>query len=478
METARLEKPTLKNRTETVSGSGAGKSSTVNFIINLSQGNTHNINLSVPVTALIFSNLSFSAQAVSLTLILKQDGTGNRRVLWPNAVQWPGNITPTLSTAGWSIAVTSLFPIANGASSMGSLSMTGDKANRKLIAFGRNDQSQLGDGTAIDKSSPVQIGALTNWASVSGGSVHSLATKTDGTLWAFGNNSNGQLGSADTFNISPAQIGALTNWASVASGAHHSLGLKTDGTIWSFGKNNNGQLGDGTTVSKSSPVQIGALTNWASVASGWNHSFAIKTDSTVWSWGSNSYGQLGDGTAINKSSPVQIGALTGWASVAGGSDHSLAIMTDGTLWTWGSDNFGQLGNGGYGSISSPAQVGNLTNWTKVVAGYEHSLALKTDGTMWSWGYNAYGQLGDGTNITKSSPVRVGSLTTNWTNIAAGFSQSFALKADGTLWSFGSNNRGRLGDQTTIDKSSPVQIGTLTNWASISGGINHFVGLKG
>jgi alpha-tubulin suppressor-like RCC1 family protein len=195
-------------------------------------------------------------------------------------------------------------------------------------AWGYNIAGGLGDGTAVSKSSPVQVGALTDWSSVSA-DEHSLAVKTDGTLWAWGKGVYGQLGDGTTVNkSSPVQIGSLTNWSSVSGGEIHSLAVKTDGTAWAWGRDNKGQLGHGTTVDKSSPVQIGALTDWSSVSAGGNsHSVAVKTDGTAWAWGFGYAGMLGNGTAVNKSSPVQIGSLTNWSSVSAGSFHSLAIKT-------------------------------------------------------------------------------------------------------------------------------------------------------
>jgi alpha-tubulin suppressor-like RCC1 family protein len=222
----------------------------------------------------------------------------------------------------------------------------------------------LGDGTIVDKSSPVQIGALSDWSQVSAGSNHSLATKTNGTLWAWGLNGSGQLGDGPNFvnKSSPIQIGALSDWSQVSGGGNHSLAIKTNGTLWAWGAATSGQLGDGTTVSKSSPVQIGALSDWSQVSGGGSHSLAIKTNGTLWAWGRGNEGQLGDGTTVSKSSPIQIGALSDWSQVRGAGNASLAIKTDGTLWAWGLGASGQLGDGTIVNKSSPVQIGALTNW--------------------------------------------------------------------------------------------------------------------
>ena len=185
-----------------------------------------------------------------------------------------------------------------------------------LWLWGQNSYGQLGDSTIVDKSSPVQIGALTTWSKIAAGSNHSMAIKTDGTMWLWGMNNNyGHLGDETRTNkSSPIQIGALTTWSLIAGGGYHSMAIKTDGTMWLWGRNTYGQLGDNTTVFRSSPVQIGALTTWSQISGGIQHSMALKTDGTLWIWGYNNKGQMGDSTfTIDKSSPIQVGALTTWS---------------------------------------------------------------------------------------------------------------------------------------------------------------------
>jgi alpha-tubulin suppressor-like RCC1 family protein len=492
METSRLEQAVLKNYAKTTDGGGAGFNSTPNVIIDPSQGNVQTLVLEVPVTALAIGRLSFTGAAITLTVMLKQDSAGSRKVLWPASVQWPTNTIPTLSTGSWLVDVFSLLSVDNGASWMGSTVTLGWQSNRKLFTWGLNSNwGQLGDGTMVSKSSPVQIGTGLTWASITGGGGHSLATQTNDTFWSFGYNgfyfSVGQLGDGTTINkSSPVKIGVLTTWATVSAGAWHSLAVKTDGTLWSFGNNNNynmgagGQLGDGTTINKSSPVKIGALTTWATVAGGTYHSLAVKTDGTLWSFGYNKTGYLGDGTTINKSSPVKIGALTTWMSVAAGkasASHSLAIQTNGTLWVWGANTNGRLGDGTTLSKSSPVQIDSLTSWASVSAGGTHSLAIQTNGTLWAWGANTNGRLGDGTTVSKSSPVQIGNLTT-WASVSAGGTHSLAIQTNGTLWAWGANTNGRLGDGTTLSKSSPVQIGSLTTWVSVAAGYDWGLALRG
>jgi len=209
------------------------------------------------------------------------------------------------------------------------------------------------------------------------------------------------------------------------------------------------------------------LTDWASVDCSAQHTIALKIDGTLWGWGRNSnFGQLGLGDIIDRSSTSQVGALSDWASINSGSSHTMATKTDNTLWTWGRANSGRLGDGQTtDDRSSPVQIGALTDWASVSGGGSHSLAVKTDGTLWAWGSNYQGKLGDGTVTDRNSPVQVGILT-DWSSVEAGNGHTVALKTDGTMWAWGKNNIGYLAQGNTIFRSSPVQIGSLTDWASI------------
>jgi alpha-tubulin suppressor-like RCC1 family protein len=256
------------------------------------------------------------------------------------------------------------------------------RSDGTLWMWGSSDFGQLGQNNVIPRSSPVQVSSGTPWSRAALGLGHSVAVKTDGTLYAWGwNNTNfgaaGSVGDGTAVRrSSPVQIGALTNWNRVAAGNYFSAALKSDGTLWAWGYNAQGQLGDSTVLSRSSPVQIGSLSTWSQLSAGGNHSLAVKSDGTLWSWGFNSTGSIGDGSTANRSSPVQIGALTNWSTVSA-SYHSLAVKSDGTLWSWGSNSRGRLGDGTVVNKSSPIQIGGRTNWSHVGAG-SASFALTKD----------------------------------------------------------------------------------------------------
>jgi len=347
-----------------------------------------------------------------------------------------------------------------------------------LYSWGANPYGGLGLGNTTYYSSPMQVGSLTNWLQLSASYGTSMAIKTDGTLWGWGYNNYGQLGLGNTTNYSsPKQVGALTAWSKVSTGTYLSnqpltAAIKTDGTLWTWGRNFYGGLGLGNTTNYSSPKQVGSLTNWSNVYSGGNWVMALKTDGTLWSWGANGFGNLGLGNTTNYSSPNQVGALTNWAFISVPCVNSifvLAVKTNGTLFSWGGNPQGNLGLNNLTYYSSPKQIGALTTWAKCANGGNYfALAVKTDGTLWSWGANGQGQLGLNSLAYKSSPNQVGSLT-NWNLVFCGDSFSSAIKTDGTLWTWGQNNQGQLGFGNTTPYSSPKQLGSSTAWQTVGAG---------
>ena len=383
----------------------------------------------------------------------------------------PITITGLSNGTAYTVQVLAINAFGPGPYSVG---VSGTPAQpRRLYAWGRNGDGQLGQNNVIYRSSPVQIGALTTWSLVSAGDSFVIATRTDGTIWGVGANNSGQLGdSTVTSKSSPVQIGALTNWSLPNAGNTQSFAVKTDGTLWAWGNNGDGQLGQNNRVYRSSPVQIGADTNWSVISSGFNTAVAIKTTGTIWSWGRNNQGQLGQNDRVYRSSPVQIGASTDWSKVdvsVNGGVSVVAVKTGGTLWAWGDNSFGQLGQSDKVARSSPTQIGALTNWTN--ASVEGAIiAVKTDGTLWTWGRNDYGQLGQNSAAYRSSPTQIGALTT-WLNVAAGAYHMIATQTNNTIWTWGRNNNGQLGQNISYatNTSSPVQVGALTTWANVSGG---------
>jgi len=421
--------------------------------------------------------------ANSHTVAVKSDGT-----LW----SWGGNANGQLGQ-GTTDALTHTAPVQIGAlttwaQTTNSLASGTDftlalKADGTLWGWGLNSSGQVGDNTTTLRSAPVQIGAVTTWNGVFAGAAFSIGTRSDGTVWTWGSGTNGQLGNGGLLAVSflsPTLLSTISNVQTIRPGGSHVLATKTDGTLWAWGSNSpNGQLGLNTadTAIHSIPAQVGVAANWQLLAPGATHSVATRSDGTVWAWGSNTNGQLGNLPRVPLPLSQQLGPVV---SASSGSSHSVAIKPDGSMWVWGSNSNGQLGLGATDALPHPApiQLGAGSAWQIASAGSTHTLALKSDGTLWACGSNGNGQLGDGTTILRPSLFQIGT-DNQWRSISAGVSHSCAVKADGTLWAWGNNGNGQLGDGTTVQRYFPTQIGTDTNWKSVvtSGGGSFTVALK-
>lgn len=326
-----------------------------------------------------------------------------------------------------------------------------------------------------DTSSPTILSSNnSNWRrlAVNNNSLHRAAIKTDGTLWLWGRNNAGQLG--DTSTVNRVLIQATNNeWVDVACGLDFTIsityGLGGARQLYATGNNAVGQLGDGTITSRTTLAYV-ADYNAVQVSCGNYHTSFINASGQLLSMGYNAVGSLGDGSTIRKSAAVQtIAGGTNWKQVAAGGDRTCAVKVDGTLWGWGSNNYGELGDGTVTSKSSPVQtVTGGTNWKNVSCGETATGAIKTDGTLWMWGFNGSGQLGDNTVTSRSSPVQTVAGGTNWRQVNPSGNFCAAIKTDGTLWTWGFNDRGQLGDGTTVNKSSPVQTARGgTNWKTVT-----------
>ncbi|MBM4165303.1 MAG: RCC1 repeat-containing protein, partial [Lentisphaerae bacterium] len=370
------------------------------------------------------------------------------------------------------------------------------KSDGTVWAWGDNTYGQLGDGTTTRRLTPTKVSGLSGVSAIVAGHYSAMALKTDGTVWAWGYNVSGQLGDGTTTSRSaPVQVklsdgSALTNVVGIGAGSGHAVARTSDGSVWAWGNNGYGQLG--ITDPNIYPEEVTGLTGVTNVAAGSSHTVALKSDGSVWAWGYNSSGQVGDGTTTSRNTPVQVkqsggASLSGVAGIAARENRTVALKTDGTVWAWGDNWAGQLGDGTMTTRLNPAKVimqdgAALSNVTAVAAGSIHTLALKDDGTVWAWGYNAWGQIGDGTQYTnRLNPVQV--LMADRTPlsgviaIAAGNGHSLAVQEDGSVWAWGDNSYGQLGDGTTTMRLNPVEIPDFFGVVVIGAGSDHTLAVR-
>lgn len=504
-------------------------------------------------------------------VLLKSDGT-----VWTIGNNYSGQLGDGTTTDRPTFAVVpSLMGVA--AVAAGSDHSLALKTNGTVWSWGYNGNGQLGDGTTVQRPTPVQIGSLSGIVAIASQHNHSVAIRSDGTLWSWGHNWAGQLGDGTTNErIFPFQVRGLTGVVAVAVGISHGLAVKSDGTVWGWGSNWAGEVGDGTMTQRTSPVQVRGLAGAVAVAAGYGNSSALKSDGTVWTWGNTgqsspvtpttltdvsgikaiqragglSIALKSDGTVwtwwressgggmwfgvdsipIAASIPMQVAGITNAVAVTAAAARFAVLRNDGIIWAWGGEgnNRGELGDGSPNVLSVPVQVGGTSDAKSAVVGLartfalgagtargwgtngfgelgngtttatatptlvtglagatainsakggSHSSAIKSDGTLWSWGYNWAGQLGDGTTINRSTPVLVGGLTGVIAAASGGY-HSVAVRSTGAVWAWGANWHGQLGDGTTTDRLRPVQVAGLASVASVAAGDNHTVALKG
>ncbi|MCK9275994.1 MAG: hypothetical protein M0P57_12985 [Syntrophales bacterium] len=348
--------------------------------------------------------------------------------------------------------------------SAGSSHVLAVKDDGTLWVWGENHKGQLGTGNTERSSKPLQVGIDTDWEAVSAGNNFSIALKTDGTLWAWGQNYYGELGdNTNNDSLIPIQVGTDTDWSSIDAGHGHALAIKTNGTLWSWGHNNGGQLGDGTKTNRNYPSQVGSDSDWAFASGGSYHSTAIKKDGSVWTWGANSYGQLGTATATESLVPFQ-GDSVEWAelssghiSIYAGASFTASLRSDGRIHLWGYNTSGQIGMESTMNYYTKAQsITPYDAWAALSAGNSHTAGIKWDNTLWAWGdiWNTMPENIDHLNNTLPIPV---SRDDDWVMVVSGGGFSLAQKADGSLWAWGSNGYGQLGNGTTISSGIPLKV---------------------
>jgi|LakMenEpi03Aug12_release.lakeMendotaPanAssembly.Ray.scaffolds.fasta_scaffold00120_118 alpha-tubulin suppressor-like RCC1 family protein len=373
-----------------------------------------------------------------------------------------------------------------------------------LWTCGLNNYGQLGLGVfGTNMSVLMQVtggsGGTGGWSKVSSGRTHILALKEDGTLWAAGNNSAGQLGLGNTVSRSvffqiTGGAGATNDWMLPVANkgfGRKSFAIKRNGTLWGWGYNNFFSLGLGDSSNRSVPVQIGTFTDWVAMMPSTNGgTFGLRRNGTLWIWGNNNYGMAGQSLSTYGWSPVQMGTGNDWSSLLQSGSNSynflFALKTNGTMWAWGrgQGNYRQLGLGNTTNFSAPQQItggGGATNdWKMVGPRRQGGHALRNNGTLWGWGEAFDFQNGDGTSTTRSVPTLVtggAGATNDWATFSTGRSFCMAIKTNGTLWGWGRNNYGNLGLGDTTTRSFATQVGTGNNWSAVKCGFAEVLATK-
>ena len=376
----------------------------------------------------------------------------------------------------------------------------------QFAACGQNSYGQLGLGYSIFRPSPEQVGTAGGWTQVDASLTHTAGIRDDGSLWTWGYDISGALGGSGGLNA-PARVGFDNDWSAVSCGAYtdsnYTMALKTTGTLWAFGDNGTGQLGLGDRDSRAVPTQVGSDADWKAVAASDgvgdrgreiygdpytldDHTLAIKNDGSLWAWGANDYGQLGLGADTSDHlSPVRVGLETDWAAVSCGDDYSAGLKTDGTLWVWGRNRSGQLGTVDLVDKGVPTQVTTgtaLDTFTAFACGAgqdgSHMLAVRTDGTLWGWGSNGVGELARGYHypalILPPTQLVAG---TGWKSVACGSyygdNYSLATKTNGELWAWGGNSRGQLGNGDFVIVPDWPLAANLAGWDEVVSGSDSF-----
>ncbi len=396
----------------------------------------------------------------------------------------------------------------------------GVRTDGTLWCWGRNAFGMVGVGDTTTRDTPVQVGTETTWVRADpAGTAHTCGVRSDGSLWCWGLNHDGQLNTGDYVNStvpvrtgkhiwstvgvmafgacaidtggrmwcggsdglgrdlaaplsSPFELNAQRSWTALAAGSRHVCGTATGGEQWCWGQNAGYQVGDGTTTDRSTPQQIGAVTTWAQRTGGAAHSCAVRTDESLWCWGTGGSGQLGLGDTTTRTAPVRVATASAWRRIAAGStgSHTCGIGADESLWCWGAGSSGQLGTGDSADRTAPVQVG-AARYRSVAPGGTHTCAVRTDSTLWCWGSGANGRLGLGDDSDRNVPAQVGT-DADWLTLAGGADSTCATRAGGSLWCWGSGANGRLGLGDTADRLIPTRVGLAQDWIGVSVGASH------
>lgn len=342
--------------------------------------------------------------------------------------------------------------------------------NGRVWAWGDDLEGQIGStGPWTSHPLPVAVRVVGSVILAAGGGNSAYALRRNGTVFAWGDDSSGELGDERfTAREVPRLVHNLTAVSYIAAGAFAVYGIRRDGTAWAWGDDSFGQLGTGPgQVETTAPHELERLKGVLEIAGGSADGYALLKNGTVWTFGDNSLGQLGGACDSTRAArrvmcrgsdiPLQVPGLTGVTAIAASGDSGYALRRDGSVWAWGDDEFGELGNGVVRlDEAHPVRVKDLGHVVAIAAGSCSGYALLRDGEVWAWGRGDYGQLGDGATSHRDLPVRVKSLT-HVVKVVGGGDMAFALEKDGALWAWGANAYGQLGNDSVTNRDLPVRV---------------------
>lgn len=381
-----------------------------------------------------------------------------------------------VSVAG---AVKTIYEISAGANHSNAIDGTG-----LVWSWGFNGSGQLGDNTTISKNTPVSIvGTRKTFCKISSGDSHVLGLTNSGAIWAWGSANNGRLGDNQqvTNRCTPVSVlGTTKTFCQISAGTSTSYGIDKNGRLWGWGTNTAGQVGINSTGFAFTPMSVlGAVKTFCRVSGGTSFALAIDKNGRVWGWGNNGSGQLGDNTTTQRLTPVSVaGAVKTFCRIVAGKGsgssglYSLGIDKNGLVWAWGSPSNGKLGNALINSRLSPTSVlGAVKTFSFISISTSFSSAIDKNGRAWSWGSNTFGNLGDNSIVNKPTPVSVAGTTKTFCQIAASGGHQLAIDNRGRAWSWGVASLGRLGDnQTATNRCTPVSVlGTAKTFCRIAVG---------
>ena len=360
----------------------------------------------------------------------------------------------------------------------------GIKSDDSLWCWGSNSSGMLGDNSTTQRNIPTSVSGGGTWKSVWGGDAHTCGIKSDDSLWCWGNNSSSQLGDTTTTNsLVPLPVAAGGVWSNASTGYGHTCGIRLSGVLYCWGGNGSGQLGDNILSSLTVPREIYGGGTWNFIATGSNHTCGIKNNNSLYCWGWNGSQQLGDNTSTNRLIPTAVSGGGSWGKVSLGYSHSCGIKLDDSMWCWGANNYGMLGDNSTTARGVPTSVSGGGAWKYIhLSGsnfYSHSCGIKSDDTLWCWGHNNNGELGDSTTTQRQVPTAVSGGGT-WKKVSAGasfFPYSCGIKSDDTLWCWGDNSSGQLGDGTTTQRLVPTAISGGGAWIDVAASNQYTCGIK-